>query len=117
MSPPNSYVVAQLRNLIYYHLDNNHLRNALFMAGRLHAYDPRSADALHLLALCHLRLGQHKLAYECSRTVALKGAHLGCAYVFAETCVVLSDGREKEGVTALEKTRGLWGGRNNWSTS
>lgn len=116
MSPSNPYVVSQLRNLIYYHLDNNHLQNAVFMAGRLHAYDPRSADAIHLLALCHLRLGQHKLAYEHSKNVAVRGGHLGCAYVFADACLVLSDGKEKEGITALERSRGLWGGRSNWST-
>lgn len=115
MSPPNPYVVAQLRNLIYYHLDNNHLRNALFVAGRLQAYDSRSADAAHLLALCHLRLGQHKLAYERSKSLALRGGHLGCAYIFGEACVVLRDGKEKEGITALDKTRGLWGGRSNWN--
>ncbi|KAI9792189.1 MAG: anaphase-promoting complex subunit cdc27 [Peltula sp. TS41687] len=115
MSPTNPYVAAQLRHLIYYHLDNNHLRNALFMAGRLHAYEPRSADSVHLLTLCHLRLGELKLAYECGKSQALKGTHLGCAYVFADVCRGLRNGKEKEGITALEKSRGLWGGRNNWN--
>jgi anaphase-promoting complex subunit 3 len=117
MSPPNPYVVNMLRGLIYYHLDNNNLRNALFMAGRLQAYDSRSADTAHLLGLCHIRLGEHKGAYECTKAQALKGSHVGCAYVFAEACLYLSDGREKEGIEALERIRGLWLGRNNWSSS
>lgn len=87
------------------------------MAGRLHAYEPRSPDSVHLLALCHLRLGELKLAYECSKNQALKGSHLGCAYVFADACRGLGNGKEKEGINALEKSRGLWGGRNNWSMS
>lgn len=85
------------------------------MAGRLHAYEPRSPDSLYLLALCHLRLGQLKSAYEYSKIHGLKGNHLGCAYVFADVCRALESGKEKEGICALEKSRGLWGGRNNWS--
>ncbi|KAI9887132.1 MAG: anaphase-promoting complex subunit cdc27 [Watsoniomyces obsoletus] len=113
MSPPNSLILTQLRNLIYYHLDNHHLQNALFVAGRLHALEPRNPDTVHLLALCHLRLGQHKLAYEYSKAHAIKGGHLGCAYVFAESCLALGHGREKEGVAALDKNRSLWRGRNH----
>ena len=52
MPPPNPYTLSQLRQLIYYHLDGNLLRNALFLAGRLHAYEPRSSEAAYLLALC-----------------------------------------------------------------
>ena len=86
------------------------------MAGRLHAYDLRSGDAAHLLALCQFRLGQYQLAYESSKSLGLKGGHLGCAYVFAQTCLALANGKEKEGITALEKARDLWGGRSTWST-
>ncbi|KAB2578496.1 Protein bimA [Lasiodiplodia theobromae] len=114
MSPtPNPYVATQLRQLIYYHLDNDFVQNALFLAGRLHGQEPRSPDAAHLLALCNLRLGRLKAAYDYSREKGFRGHHLGCAYVFAQACLGL--GRYPEGITALDRARGQWGGRNHWN--
>ncbi|KAF9696408.1 hypothetical protein EKO04_005519 [Ascochyta lentis] len=113
MSPPPSAVNAQLRQLIHYHLDNGFTENALFLAGRLHALDTRSADAAHLLALCNLRLGRYKAAFDHSKNKAAQAQHLGCVYVFAQAC--LSLGRFELGATALEKARGLWHGRNHWN--
>ncbi|MCJ1476610.1 anaphase-promoting complex subunit cdc27 [Lambiella insularis] len=113
MSPGTGHVAHQLRLLIYYHLDCNLLQNALFFAGRLHAYEPRATEAAYLLALCHLRLGQLKAAYDSSKVPGTRGTHLGCSYVFAQACLGLE--RYGEGVTALEKSRGLWSSRNNWN--
>ncbi|EEP75947.1 protein bimA [Uncinocarpus reesii 1704] len=59
MPPSASHISSQLRQLVYYHLDNNLIRNALFVAGRLHAFEPRSSESAYLLALCHLLAGQH----------------------------------------------------------
>lgn len=115
MAPANPHVVSQLRQLIYYHLDCNLLRNALFLAGRSHAYEPRSSEAAYLLALCHLRLGQLKAAYDHSRVPGSRGTHLGCSYVFAQACLGLE--RHVEGVTAIDRSKGLWSSRNNWSKS
>ena len=115
MPPPNPYVISQLRQLIYYHLDCNLLRNALFLAGRLHAYEPRSSEAAYLLALCHLRLGQLKAAYDSSRNSGSRGTHLGCSYVFAQACLGLE--RYVEGVTAIDRSKGLWSARNSWGGS
>lgn len=112
---PNPYAVTQLRQLIYYHLDNDLVQNALFLAGRLHGQEPRSADAAHLLALCNFRLGRLKAAYDYSREKGFRGQHLGCAYVFAQACLGLE--RYADGITALDRARGLWGGRNTWSES
>ncbi|CAO2652149.1 Nn.00g004320.m01.CDS01, partial [Neocucurbitaria sp. VM-36] len=112
MSPPTG-VNAQLRQLIYYHLDNSFLENALFLAGRLHALEPRNPDAAHLLALCNLRLGRYKAAYDCSKSKGVHFQHLGCAYVFAQACLGLE--RYDLGAQALEKVRGLWAGRNHWN--
>lgn len=112
MSPPAG-VNAQLRQLIHYHLDNGFLENALFLAGRLHALEPRSPDAAHLLALCNLRLGRYKAAFDCSRAKGVQSQHLGCAYVFAQACLGLE--RYDLGAQALEKVRGLWAGRNHWN--
>ena len=115
MSPSNTCVAAQLRQLIYYHLDNDLVQNALFLAGRLHGLEPRSPDAAHLLALCHFRSGRLKAAYDYSRDKGLRGQHLGCAYVFAQACLGLE--RLTDGIGALDRARGLWGGRNHWSES
>lgn len=115
MPPPNPHIISQLRQLIYYHLDCNLLRNALFLAGRLHAYEPRSSEASYLLALCHLRLGQLKAAYDSSRNAGSRGTHLGCSYVFAQACLGLE--RYVEGVTAIDRSKGLWSARNSWGRS
>ncbi|CAN9223129.1 unnamed protein product [Alternaria alternata] len=110
-APPG--VNAQLRQLVHYHLDNGFTENALFLAGRLHALDPRSPDAAHLLALCNLRLGRYKQALDDARSKNAHTQHLGCAYIFAQACLAL--GRYEQGAQALEKVRGLWAGRNHWN--
>jgi anaphase-promoting complex subunit 3 len=112
MAPANTCVTSQLRQQIYYHLDNNLLKNALFFAERLAAYDHRSAESAYLLALCHLRLGDHASAFEYSRPAGSRGTHLGCAYIFAQASLALE--KYKEGIAALEKGRGLWGGKNSF---
>ncbi|KAL2002124.1 hypothetical protein VTN02DRAFT_613 [Thermoascus thermophilus] len=113
MSPSTPHISSQLRQLIYYHLDNNLVRNALFLAGRLHAYEPRSSEASYLLALCHLQSGQSKAAWEYSRNSGSRGTHVGCSYVYAQACLDL--GKYIEGITALERSRGLWASKNHWN--
>ncbi|KAJ9613913.1 anaphase-promoting complex subunit cdc27 [Cladophialophora chaetospira] len=113
MAPtPHSPVTSQLRQLIYYHLDNNLLKNALFLASRLVAYESRSSEAAYLLAYCQYQSGFLKAAWDTSRAAAVKGNHLGCAYVFAQSSLEL--GRFLEGLTALEKCKHLWQNRNSW---
>ncbi|KAK3995948.1 hypothetical protein QBC44DRAFT_339677 [Cladorrhinum sp. PSN332] len=103
---PNSATVANLlRQTIYYHLDNFCPDSALFFAERLNAYD-RSSESAYLLALCHFRLGDSRTAYEASKTAGSRGVHLGCAFIFAQSCLDLE--RYKEGIAALEKARALW---------
>lgn len=113
MSPSTSHTAGQLRQLIYYHLDNNLVRNALFLAGRLHAYEPRSSEAAYLLALCHLHSGQAKAAWDYSRHAGSRGTHVGCSYVYAQACLDL--GKYVDGVTALERSKGTWASKNHWS--
>ena len=108
MTPPG--VPGQLRQVIHYHLDNGFHDNALFLAGRLHALENKSAESSHLLALCCLRLGRYKAAHDYSK---YKNQHTGCAYVFAQACLALE--RHEAGAQALERTRGQWVGRNHWS--
>jgi len=104
---------TNLRNLVYYSLDNDLLQNALFHAGRLHGLEPRSGDAAHLIALCHFRMGQYKASYDYSRERGFRGSHLGCAYIFAQACLMLQ--KYVEGANALERCKSLWTGRNHWS--
>lgn len=111
MAPSTTCIVNQLRQHVYYHIDNNLLKNALFLAERLVACDIRSPESAYLLSLCHLRLGDYKSAYEYSKQHGSRGTHLGCAYIFAQASLALE--RYKDGIVALDKSRGLWGGRNN----
>lgn len=113
MSPINPHIVTQLRQLIYYHLDCNLLRNALFLAGRLHAHEPRSLEAAYLLGLCHLRLGQLKAAYDSCKTSGSRGNHIGCSYIFAQACLGLE--RYTEGITATDRCKSVWITRSSWS--
>lgn len=108
-----SPVSSQLRSLIYYHLDNNLLKNALFLASRLVAYDSRSPEAAYLLAYTQYQSGFVKAAWDTSRSAALRCSHLGCSYVFAQTSLEL--GRFLEGLNALEKSKHLWQSRNSWA--
>lgn len=104
---------TQLRQLIYYHLDNDLLENANFLAGRLHALLPRSEDSVHLLALTYLRLRRFRTAFDYAQKYGATGKHLGCAYVFAQACLEL--GRNTEGIAALEKSRAQWSERSDWN--
>jgi len=113
MAPSVPHITNQLRQLVYYHLDNNLLKNALFLSSRLVAYEPRSAEAAYLLASCQHQSGFVKAAWDTSRPFGLRGSHLGCSYVFAEACLEL--GRFVDGITALEKSRHLWQNRNSWN--
>lgn len=114
MAPPTASISNQLRQLIYYHLDNSLLKNALFLAQRLVAYEgPRAAEAAYLLALCQFQSGFTKASWETSRPFATKGAHLGCCYIFAQACLEL--GKYVDGLHALEKSRQSWQNRNTWN--
>lgn len=115
MALSTGHVASQLRHLIYYHLDNNLVRNALFLAGRLHAYEPRSFEAQYLLSLCHLHNGEIKAALECSQGSGSRGLHVGSAYVYAQACLDL--GKYLDGISALERSKSLWASKNHWSTS
>jgi anaphase-promoting complex subunit 3 len=113
MSPATGVAASQLRQLIFYHIDNELLDNAAFLAGRLYAQEPRNPDSSHLLALTSLRQRKPKSAYDAAHRYGSGGRHLGCAYIFAQACLEL--GKNLEGTTALEKAKTLWQGRSNWN--
>lgn len=111
MAPTPTAISGLLRQAIHYHLDNSSYENALFFAERLTAQDPKSSEPPYLYALCHLRLGDYRSAYDVSKPMGYRGVHLGCAWVFAQACMALE--RYKDGITALEKSRGLWSSKTN----
>ncbi|KPI39927.1 Protein bimA [Cyphellophora attinorum] len=114
MAPSNTtYLPTQLRHLIYYHIDNNLMKNALFLAQRLVAYEHKSPESAFLLAHCQYQSGFVKGAYDTSWTYGIRGSHLGCAYIFAQACLEL--GRYVDGLTALEKSKVLWQNRSTWN--
>lgn len=110
MAPTLPVCNEVLRQAVYYHLDNLSLDNALFFSERLCAQD-KTTEAVFLLALCHLRLGDDRSAYEVSKAAGYRGTHLGCSYVFAQACLRLE--LWKDGITALEKSRTSWLSKNN----
>ncbi|KAJ4153365.1 hypothetical protein LMH87_009855 [Akanthomyces muscarius] len=111
MAPSPTAVSGLLRQVIQYHLDNASFDNALFFAERFVAQDPRSSDATHLHALCHLRLGDYRSAYDVGKPMGYRGTNLGCAWVFAQACLALE--RFKDGITALEKSKILWSSKGS----
>lgn len=114
MMPATASLVAQLKQLIYYHLDCDSPENASFLAARLHSIDSRNPDTCHLLSLTFLRLRQYQAAYDYSYKYGATGKHLGCTYIFAQACLALK--LYHEGITALDKAKAIWVGRDNWST-
>lgn len=113
MAPSTPHIASQLRHLIYYHLDNSLLKNALFLAQRLVAYESRSAEAAFLLAHCQYQSGFVKAAYDTARPCGSRGSHLGCAYVYAQASLEL--GRFVDGLSALDKSKVLWQSRSTWN--
>ncbi|TDZ30249.1 Protein bimA [Colletotrichum spinosum] len=111
MAPTSAAITGLLRQAIYYHVDNDAYDNALFFAERLNAQDPKSSESAYLLALCHLRLGDARTAFEVSRPSASRGTNLGAAWVFAHACMRME--RYKDGINALEKARDKWTGKSN----
>ncbi|KAK4155215.1 hypothetical protein C8A00DRAFT_13736 [Chaetomidium leptoderma] len=106
MAPTSATIAGLLKQAVYYHLDNLSHQNALFFAERLHAHDQRSPESTFLVALSHFRLGDSRSAYEVSKPSGCRGVHLGCSFIFAQSC--LDQERYKDGITALEKARPLW---------
>lgn len=86
--------------------------NANFLAQRLFAAEPRNPDASHLLSLTYYRLRRFRAAFDYSHKYGANGRHLGCAYIFAQSCLELE--QNTEGVAALEKARSAWTGKNDW---
>ncbi|KEZ41550.1 hypothetical protein SAPIO_CDS7716 [Scedosporium apiospermum] len=108
MSPSNTNATTGsiLRRVIHYHLDNFSYDNALFFAERLVAQDSKAPGSTYLLALCHFRLGDFHSAFEVAKTAALKGSHLGCSWIYAQSCLRLR--RYREGILVLNKCKVLW---------
>jgi anaphase-promoting complex subunit 3 len=111
MSPNTAIAASQLRQLIFYHLDNELSDNATFLAGRLYALEPRNPDSSHLLALTNLRQRRWKLAYDSAHKYGSGGRHLGCAYIFAQACLELGKYLEEQTLGDVKTTHTRRGSR------
>ncbi|KAG6007109.1 hypothetical protein E4U54_000059 [Claviceps lovelessii] len=109
MAPNPAAVGGLLRQVIHYHMDNASYGNALFFAERFVAQDPKASDSACLYALCHLRLGDARSAYDVAKPLGCRGVNLGCAWVYAQACLALE--KYKDGIVALEKSKSLWSQR------
>lgn len=94
--------------LVYRQLDEDLNENALFLLDRLQALAPDNALWTHLRSLCCLRLGRFAAAREYSREKGIRGEHLGCSYVFAQSC--LCEKQYADGIRALEQAQRLRSG-------
>ncbi|GEQ69379.1 hypothetical protein JCM33374_g3050 [Metschnikowia sp. JCM 33374] len=95
-----SYIVQHLRSIVIHSLDTFNLKNAEFAAERLVAIAPDDANSMYLYALTLYRQGKYKTAFNRSSEAFENGVnHLGCAYIFARSCLHLS--KYKEGVYRL----------------
>ncbi|KAM9903487.1 hypothetical protein OXX69_007914 [Metschnikowia pulcherrima] len=95
-----SYIVQHLRSIVLHSLDTFNLKNAEFAAERLVAMTPDDANSVYLYALTLYRQGKYKTAFNRSSDTFKNGInHLGCAYIFARSCLQLS--KYKEGVYRL----------------
>ena len=90
------HIHEHFQQIIWYSLDNNLINNALFVAERLLALNDRDQSSRHLVGLCMLRAGRASSAYN----ITLHHRHLGCSYVFAQSCKEL--GKYREGLVALQ---------------
>jgi anaphase-promoting complex subunit 3 len=111
MAPNAAAVTTLLRQAVHYHIDNGFYDNALFFSERLVAHDARSSESAYLLALSHFHLGDFRSAYEVSKPTGYRGIHLGSAFIFAQSCYTLE--KYREGITALEKAKGMWLHKSN----
>ncbi|KAI5781213.1 hypothetical protein EDC01DRAFT_620031 [Geopyxis carbonaria] len=114
MSQTTPQVIASFRSYIWNSLDNGLYATALFTAERLHAYDPKGADSVHLYALCLWRDGQFQQAEALTKNWL---RHVGCAYIYAQCCLKLGGGRENLGINALEGCKRLWSSNTSWNQS
>lgn len=94
------------RQMLYSLLDNDLNENCLFLADRLHTQYPDDLNWTHLRSLASLRLGLYALAADYSRDAGISGKHLGCSYVFAQTCLYQKN--HAEGIAALEQSQPFW---------
>lgn len=92
----------KLRQIVWHALDMEMLDGAEFAAERLLALDPSNSDCKHLYGLVLYRQRRYKAA--CNATNNTN--HVGCAYIFARSCLQLKN--YEEGIEALEQTRNLW---------
>ncbi|CAH6722197.1 anaphase-promoting complex subunit Cdc27p [[Candida] jaroonii] len=95
------FVIQQLRSVIIHSIDTFNYSNAEFAGERLLALD-NSSHSIYLYAIVLFHQGKHKTVY--SKLLDIVD-HLGCAYLFAKSCLQL--GKYKEGIYQILKQGNL----------
>lgn len=91
-----------MEQAVLYALDNGFLESAVFLSEQLHHADSTNDNTRFLHGLCLLRAGELNKAHLLTQAVK----HLGCAFVFARTCLALKT--YKAGVLALLAVTSSW---------
>lgn len=91
-----------MEQAILYSLDNGFLDSAVLLSEQLYYTDLLSSHARFLHGLCLFRAREFQKAHLLTHNVR----HLGCAYIFAQTCLVLK--RYKQGISALVAVQAMW---------
>ncbi|EPX73060.1 anaphase-promoting complex subunit Apc3 [Schizosaccharomyces octosporus yFS286] len=95
-------MLDRLKCLVWYSIDNQQYKNAIFYAERLHAVED-SGESLYLLAYSHLLNLDYNIAFDLlNRNIK----HIPCVFVYAKVCLIL--GRYKQGITSIETCRPQW---------
>lgn len=92
----------QLAASFWHAIDYNLIPTAAFTVERMLAIDP-SAENVHLHALVLDRQGRHKAVLMATKTHL---AHMGCLYLYAESCLKLQ--KHADGARVLEAGKKTW---------
>ncbi|CCG81389.1 Anaphase-promoting complex subunit 3 [Taphrina deformans PYCC 5710] len=91
-----------MEQAVLYSLDNGFLHSAVFLSEQLYYVDKLNDNSRFLHGLCLLRSRQTNKAHLICQAIK----HLGCAYIYARTCLVLK--KYKAGITALLSVQQYW---------
>jgi anaphase-promoting complex subunit 3 len=96
-----------MEQAVLYSLDNGCIDSALFLSEQLYHNDKLNHNSRYLHALCLLRAGQTTQAHLLTQAVK----HLGCAYIYARTCLSLKT--FKAGISAILSVKSSWQSTSN----
>lgn len=97
-----------MEQAILYSLDNGFVDSAVFLSEQLHHTDTSNDNSRFLHGLCLYRATEVNKAHLTTQATR----HLGCAYIYARTCLALK--KYRAGVAALMAVQQSWTGTSNF---